>query len=224
MDKHRFLSYIFPQTIARFSTTFNKDIRVNEEYGQRKLLVNGSRQSGIYIDGLWRGALKTFGITRDLSVNRILVLGVAGGTVIHLLSKFYPKAQITGVDIDRLMITVGKKYFGLDDLSNLRTVYADAKKFIQIKQTPYDLIIVDLFFGGSIPAFVSSTDFLNDLGKMLTPRGKTVINYLSEGEYVKSSEILNQKLQSLFGEVRDTVRFRNRFFLVSTPRIYGKID
>src|SRR3990167_7141257 len=100
------LSYFYPQTVGRFTSFYNKDIRVVEEQGRYKILVNGSRQSGPYIEMLWRKALSSFSITKNLPVKRILVLGVAGGNLIHLLRKMYPSASIVGVDIDQVMIDI----------------------------------------------------------------------------------------------------------------------
>src|SRR3990167_4267490 len=95
-------SYIFPQTILRTSSKYNSHIRINEERGKLKLLVNGSRESGEYIEKLWKEAFAAFGLGSGLNAPQglppsILVLGVAGGTVIHLLHHMYPIATITGV-------------------------------------------------------------------------------------------------------------------------------
>src|SRR3990167_925734 len=97
-------SYIYPQTIERFSTVYNHDIRVVEDHGKLKILVNGSPQSGPYIEKLWKNALRSFGFPKKIVPKSILVLGIAGGTVIHLLHQWYPEAKITAVDIDQTMI------------------------------------------------------------------------------------------------------------------------
>lgn len=124
------LSYLVPRTVLRFSTQYNSDVRVLEEQGAYKLLVRGSRQSGEYIKILWQTAFSNFGVFPSPDVKNILVLGVAGGTVIHMLHAIYPDAQIEGVDIDEKMIEVGKKYFGLNHVANLTLKRADAKQFV----------------------------------------------------------------------------------------------
>src|SRR3990170_5760994 len=138
-----FVSYIIPQTIARFSTKYNEDIRVVEESGKPKLLVDGSRQSGGYVEWLWKKAFAAFKLGSGLKgpqglIPTILVLGVGGGTVIHLLHKRYPDAHITAVDIDPKMIEIGKRFFALGTIPNLSLVVADAEKFIK-KKTHFDL-------------------------------------------------------------------------------------
>lgn len=210
------LSYIFPQTIFCASSTYNHDIRVIEEQGQYKLLVSGSRQSGVYIKNLWEQALAAFasGLTPPRS---ILVLGVAGGTVIHLLRRMYPKAAIVGVDIDDIMLFVGRTYFGLSDMKNVTLIQADARRFVadaRRKNVRYDGIVVDVFFGRTIPDFVKNTSFLLSLKKILSPKGWMVINYLRELEYEEHSHVLGASLKKIFGNVSDFPIVRNRFFSV----------
>lgn len=209
------LSYLVPQVIAHFSTPYNRDIRILEEKGKYKLLVNGSRQSGPYIQTLWQHAFTTFGIIPSPDVRSVLVLGVAGGTVIHLLHALYSHAEITGVDIDDKMITIGKKYFGLDSISGLTLVQSDAKAFVtsaRADKKKWDMVVLDIFVGTTIPPFVAQESFLLDVNAILTPRGALLINYLREREYMTLSNLLADKLAKVFHFVKDTEIYFNRFF------------
>ncbi|MBI5619444.1 methyltransferase domain-containing protein [Candidatus Gottesmanbacteria bacterium] len=209
------LSYLIPQTILRTSSKYNRDIRINEERGKLKLLVNGSRQSGAYIERLWRRAFKAFAITHQNSVRSILVLGVAGGTVIQLLHRMYSDASITGVDIDEVMIHVGRTYFGLAAMNKLHLIRMDAKHYVRqavAQKRRYDLVIVDLFFGRHIPAFIRSSRFLEQVKKLIQPDGRVIINYLREQEYKEQSDKLIALLQKMFVGVSDFGIFHNRFF------------
>jgi len=85
------LSYIVPRVIYKTGSRYNRKIWVVEEAGKNKLLVNGARESGPYIEGLWRYALRELLVDSSRLVQNILVLGVAGGTVIHLLHALYPE-------------------------------------------------------------------------------------------------------------------------------------
>lgn len=203
-----FVSYFIPQEVARFGTKYNQDIRVIEESGKLKLLVNGSRQSGKYVEWLWKKTLSEFNLGSDF--NNILVLGVAGGTVIGLLHTMYPDCRITGVDIDPQMIEIGKRFFGLDTIPNLTLVCADAKKFIE-KKLHFDLIIVDVFTGRHIPEFVGNKKFLTTLKQ----RGNmAIINYLRELEYKEKSQKLQDMVEKLFPVVKNYQIAHNSFYLV----------
>lgn len=209
------ISYFFPTIVFRASTKYNRDIRVVEEKGVNKLLVNGSRQSGEYIKSLWQHALAEFHIIPSPDIKRILVLGVAGGTIIHLLHAVYPDALIDGVDIDREMLEIGKKYFYLDSVKGLTLTQVDAKEYVakSIRQRKkWDMIAVDVYVGASIPAFVGENQFLHDLKTILSPRGIVLINYLREFEYEKLSMHVSEKLRGVFHRVKDTEINCNRFF------------
>lgn len=212
------LSYIIPQKIAEFATPFNTYIRINDEGDKRKLLVNGSPQSGKYIDVLWHAAFCAFTIASQKNVKNVLVLGVAGGTVIHKVHALFPHASIIGVEIDPVMIDIGKKYFDLETISSLHLVHADAKIFVSkevTKKHRYDLVIVDMSFGRIIPEFLSTPQFIKKLQALMSKNGCVVINYLRELEYQKKSDAFMKTVQEYFPVVRDHVIYRNRFFFCS---------
>lgn len=214
-----FLSSLFPQTVLRTSSRYNSDICVIREWGGHKLLVNGSRQSGPYIRKLWERAFRKFRLVDLQDMHTIVVLGVGGGTVIELLAKRFPAAAITAVDIDPTMIAIAKQYFGIERLPNVRLVGADAKIFVEHcskKGKVFDLVIVDLFIGREIPAFVATERFYKKFKHVTSPRGAVVINYLREREYQKKSEEVMSVLQRIFFTVRDYSIANNRFFFAST--------
>lgn len=208
----RFFSYIFPQTLYRTSSKYNKDIRVQLVAGNYKLLVHGSRQSGEYIRKLWKKALSSL---KKTSIQTVLVMGIGGGTVIKLLKERYNEAEITGVDIDPVMIEVGKKYFGLDKLPNLKLIRKDAKDYVK-EQTPvrkkFDLIIIDIFSGRHNPVFLLEDEFLRNCKKLISKDSELIMNYSYAHDYVTKSERLYRKLKRLFGSVKSQVIGLNRFF------------
>lgn len=209
------ITYIIPRVVARYSSPVNRDIRVLEEKGKYKLLVDGSRQSGEYILKLWQQALCQFGIIPSPDVQSILVLGVAGGTVIHLLHALYPDALITGVDVDARMIDIGKKYFGLDNVKGLTLTVSDAKEFVRSaasKKKQWDMVVADLFVGAAIPAFVGEEGFIRNVKRVVTPKGMLLVNYLREREYGALSALLYGKLIKQFRSVTDCTLYFNRFF------------
>lgn len=187
---------------------------------------------------LWQSAFNSFSLPAD--VQKILVLGVGGGTVIKLLATKYPEAQITGVDIDQTIINIAKTYFELSELQRLsfRTAFdagrnplhkeisrfanaslemtnADALKFLpqEIKaQRCYDLVVVDLFSGREIPAFVSTHKFIQNIKHVLRPHGQFVINYLREHEYAPRAQALYAKYKHNFPVVNKFEINNNAFF------------
>lgn len=205
-------SYLYPQTVLRASTEFNRDIRVVETAGTYKLLVNGSSQSGPYIESLWKKVFARFGIGK-IRPRRVLVLGVGGGTVIKLLYSIFPHVHITAVDIDPYMTQLGYEFFLIPKA--VKIVYQDARKYVRSSVNRYDLIIVDLFSGRDIPKFVASTSFLRSLSMLLAKDGCILFNYLREKEYRELSDDFFFRLKRIYPEVFDCKLFLNRFFMVS---------
>lgn len=209
-------SYLYPQVVARYRSRHNRDIRVVEEQGKFKVLVNGSPQSGPYIEGLWRKVFRAFPISEIRSPKSILVLGIAGGTAITLLKTMVPNARITAVDIDKTMIMVGKRWFHLGDISGVTLVCDDAKKFVahQGKSgAKYNLILVDIFQGRDIPEFIEKEEFWRDIKDLLVKDGVVILNYLREKGYREKSNMLLDKLRRIFHSVNTKEIFLNRFMV-----------
>ena len=209
-------SYLFPQTICITSSKFNRHIRVNEEWGKMKLLVNGSPQSGSYIANLWKQAFDHFSIETQ-KPKSALILGVGGATVVSLLSNYFPGINQTCIDIDKVIIDIAKKYFSVFSIPNVSIVHADAHTYVKqliARKKTYDCIIIDLFIGGSIPSFVEDRKFIESIHRLLTPKGFLCINFLREAKYREKSDSLYTILQSVYAKTTEYEIARNRFFYV----------
>lgn len=106
--------------------------------------VGGYEQSGPLVEEVWKKALKAL----DFTPKNILILGLGCGSAAKVISKKFPTAKITGVEIDPVMIKIGKKYFGLGKIPNLKITCADALNFVKKTKQKFDLILVDVYVGG----------------------------------------------------------------------------
>lgn len=207
-------TYIIPRLVYKTHSVYNHDIRVYEEAEKYKLLVNGSRESGEFIKQLWKDALYGLHMCTQDSMKRILVLGVAGGAVIHLLHDMYPDAVIVGVDIDDQMISIGKQYFGLEQMNSLTCVTDDAKHYAATYTGKhFDCIVVDVFIGTDVPSFVQQRAFQKHIHHMLYPHGRVLINYAYKTGAKDRSEDIHSLLASMYPEVFLHRTQYNRFFL-----------
>lgn len=209
------LTYIIPRLVFRTKSPYNRDIRVIEESGKNKLLVNGSSESGEFVRRLWSSAFLALGVGEThTKVSRILVLGVAGGTVIHMLRRLYPQAAVVGVDIDKTMIGIGKKFFGLGTVHSLKLVCDDAKHYVKMyKGDPFDCIVADVFIGSDSPSFLERADFHTQIKRMLTRHGYLLVNYAFRIGAEDVSLELRTALSALYPVVRQHTTRYNRFFL-----------
>ncbi|WP_185822857.1 fused MFS/spermidine synthase [Xanthomonas sp. GW] len=105
----------------------------------------------------------------------VLVLGSAAGGSLRALELAFPKARITGVDLDPKVHEVATKMFGVDAKRH-HLVTADARMHLASSTERYDLIIVDLFSGEFIPSHCVSVEFFELVKQRLSANGSLFIN------------------------------------------------
>jgi spermidine synthase len=110
---------------------------------------------------------------------RMLVVGLGGGTLPMFLRKHYPTAEIDAVDIDPEVVYVAKRYFEFREDSRMRVHVGDGREFIERYRQPYDLIFLDAFSSDSVPAHLTTQEFLRAVRRALKPGGVVVGNVWS---------------------------------------------
>ncbi len=172
---------------------FNGHLRVFKTWGMGTYIqAGGLTQSGGIVESIWRSTLRQIK-SAEYIVQNILILGLGGGTLAKLLRKKYPNAKITGVEIDPIMIELGKKYLDLDKY-NIDIKIQDARKF---KFGKYDLVIVDMYNGDNFPKEFESDEFL----KKLTKFKLTIINRLYFGDKRPDTVRFGNRLEKIFKNV-----------------------
>ena len=171
---------IFTKTLFQQTSKYNGEVKVIDGFGERRLVADGYTQSrvlnkngltGSYWDGFVNPMIK-------LRVNgRVLILGLAGGTIAKMLTQKFGLITIDGVDIDPLMVELGQKYLNFNE-KNVNIIIADALKFLKNCRYKYDLVCVDLFAHGDVAVGAESEEFFQDIKKILNQGGLIVINNL----------------------------------------------
>jgi hypothetical protein len=78
---------------------------------------------------------------------RVLVLGLAGGSVARAVRALAPRAEIVGVENDPAVLRAARRHFQLDRLGvELRAI--DARDYLAAETRRFDLVVEDLFVGG----------------------------------------------------------------------------
>ena len=149
---------------------------------------------------------------------RILIVGLGGGTVPGFLHKHYPQATIDVVDIDPDVVHVAKRFFGFREDATLHAHVADGRRFIEECRNPYDLIFLDAFGSENIPYHLATREFLQAVRRALSPRGVAVGNIWS-----RASNPLYDSMVRTYQEVFDDlyifdVRGAGNKILVALPR------
>ena len=144
--------------------------------------------------------LPAFAFTED-KLQRVLVLGVGGGTVLKQIQKYISPQCITGIELNPVHLTVAKKYFGLKHKS-FELVEADAIDWLTTyKGEKFDLIIDDLFGhqeGVADRVIKVNKQWAETLLKHLNSTGIIAINFGSNNELKNSAMLAYKKITNQF--------------------------
>ncbi len=171
------LSYFIPMNIYKTNSSISKSIEVTMNNGTLMLDSKNTNYSYGSLQRILRKGLKYIGFERIQNFNSILVLGVAGGSVIKTLAEEIKcKAKITGVEIDPSIITIANTYFKLNEVKNLDIIIEDAFEFVLRTRETYDLIIIDIFQDTTMPNFLFEDFFIDRINALLNVNGFILFN------------------------------------------------
>ncbi len=173
----KLFSYLLPITIFKQKSNISQTLEVTWTDGKLVLDSKNTNYSYGSLQRILRKGLKIIGFERIETMKSILVLGVAGGSVIRtLVDEIHFKGKITGVDIDQAVIEIANAYFKLNKIPNLEIIIDDASEFVQKTKNKFDLIIIDIFQDTKMPDFLFETYFLNRICFLLNPKGFVLFN------------------------------------------------
>ena len=205
----RLFSYLIPIKIYEAKSALSKSIEVTWANGELVLDSLNTNYSYGSLQRILKVGLKNIGYDKITVMDSILVLGVAGGSVIKtLVDEVKFKGKITGVELDSEIIKIANTYFKLDQIKNLEIVIDDAFEFVLKTKNKYDLIIIDIFQDTTMPNFLFETFFINRICYLLKSKGIVLFNTMILNE---TQNLRNKKYVSDFNQ--------NQFKIRTIPRI-----
>jgi len=205
----RLLSYLLPIKIHQKKSEFSKNLEVTWNNGYLVLDSENTNYSFGSLQRVLKKGLKYIGYDRIKKFDSILILGVAGGSIIETLKndlKF--EGKITGVEIDPAAIEIANKYFGLDQFNNVEIIIDDAFEFVLKTKEKYDLIVIDIFQDTTMPNFLFEDFFINRINFLLNINGFILFNTM----------ILDYK------DRRRNAIYKSKFDSNYSVRLYPKIE
>ncbi len=109
-------------------------------------------------------------------VDRVLMIGLGGGTFTGLLRRQMPGVWLDVVEIDPVVIRVAKRFFGVKEDARYRIHRADGAAFVRTVADRYDLVLIDAYSGDGIPAHLGRRAFFEDVRARMTRTGVVVVN------------------------------------------------
>tara|TARA_R110000772_G_scaffold19634_12_gene54776 strand:- start:3626 stop:4537 length:912 start_codon:yes stop_codon:yes gene_type:complete len=203
-----------------------RNILVEESKGLRCLKFNvkssKTQQSCMLVDDPQR---LVFNYTKMLfsslllnpNPERILIIGLGGGTMSNALHQIYPKATITNVEIDPAVIKVARNYFTFFENDHITAIAQDGRIFVKresIKKQQYDWIILDAFNGDYIPEHLMTQEFLQEAKNLLSANGVLAANTFSVSDLYNYESATYKSVFGDFFNVRNNNN-SNRIILAS---------
>ena len=212
-----------------------RNILVEEKRGLRCLKFNvrsaKTQQSCMLVDDPQRLVFNyTKMLFSSLLVNpnpeRILIVGLGGGTMSNSLHQIFPSATITNVEIDPAVIKVARSYFGFFENERVTSVVQDGRIFVKravLKKQQYDWIILDAFNGDYIPEHLLTKEFLQETKQLLSNNGVLSANTFSVSDLYNFESATYKAVFGDFFNVSNN-RNSNRIILTSMqPLPDGKL-
>jgi spermidine synthase len=173
----KLFSYFIPIKIFKVNSSLSKSIEVTWANGELVLDSENTNYSYGSLQRILRKGLKHIGFEKITTMDHVLVLGVAGGSVVKtLVDEINFKGKITGVEIDPGIIAIANEYFKLNEIQNLEIIIDDAFEFVLKTKDRYDLIIIDVFQDTTMPNFLFEQFFVNRICFLLKSKGIVLFN------------------------------------------------
>lgn len=167
-------------------------LSTNVLFGVQSVTMKDKGLTGMYYDtALAAPALAD-------NANSALILGMGTGTYARQLKQYYPKMNITGVEIDQKITDLAGEYF--DEPADIPVTTYDGRAWLAASHDKYDVIMVDAYQDITIPFQMSSTEFFTMVREHLNPGGVMVVNMnmISDGQG-SINEALSDTIASVFG-------------------------
>ncbi|CAA9203154.1 Polyamine aminopropyltransferase [Flavobacterium bizetiae] len=197
----KLFSYIIPIKIFKKKSERSKIIEVTWANGELVLDSENTNYSYGSLQRILRYGLRNIGYDKILKMDHILLLGVAGGSVIKtLVDEIEYKGKVTGVEIDSEIIQIANQYFDLDKIKQLEIIIDDAFEFVLKTKNKYDLIIIDIFEDIKMPNFLFESFFSERICFLLKNNGFVLFNtmILDEAHNVRNRKYISEIDSNLY--------------------------
>lgn len=200
-------------------------IRVLEDRRERRLIVAGDTLSIYPLGGdwarvereYWWKALEGVAIPPRPTV---LMVGLGGGTQVHLIRRIAKPRRITVIERDAAIVDIARNWFGLDAVPGLEICCGDAADVLPGLARlgrRFDFIMEDAAYGLEVEG---AMDLARALAALVSPRGTLVLNR----HWRHDAKAVRHTLASFFREVSmKRVKREGENVLIYCARPVGEI-
>ena len=184
---------ILPKILYSTESEYNGKIDVVQVGNTRKIRVGNIDQSISWnspnTQRLYWGRAIDVLKQNEPNLKNILILGLGGATIQHLVSREFPEAHMVSIDIDEQILDVAKKYFELEEIQNHRVIIDDACRVIVepenygLMKQSFQAALVDIYIGNKYPDLGKSGNFVAAIKDMVVPGGLVIFDRIYTEEH-----------------------------------------
>lgn len=180
---------------------------IEDEAGVRRLRFerDGIDQSAVVpgdpddlVFAYMRGLMTAFAL--DPEPERVLLVGLGGGTFPMFVRRHVEDAHIDVVEIDPVVLAVAEEHLGFRRDPKLQVHLEDGRRFVERATARWSVIALDAYSADNIPEHLVTRGFYEAVRARLAPGGVMVANLWSEYASPRYFDIL-RTLESVFDEV-----------------------
>lgn len=159
---------------------------------------------------------------------RVLVLGVGGGAVMHMMNEFFNCEKITGLELNPMHIKIAHQYFALNSHS-FELIETDAIEWVEnYSGEKFDVIIDDLFYeeaGEPIKVATPNATWFYHLYSQLKPQGMVIMNFVGRHSAMQAAPLHDESVQNLlpFGLHLTTPFYDNHVLAFSSQPLHSRV-
>jgi spermidine synthase len=110
-----------------------------------------------------------------------LIVGLGGGGFSRFLARRFPGLRIDAVEIDPVVVEVGREFFEVREGPGLTIHLDDGAAYLETLRAAgardrYDVILLDAYTGAQVPAHLATVEFFERVHEQLAPGGVVVAN------------------------------------------------
>lgn len=137
------------------------------------------------------------GLLLNPNPERVLVIGLGGGSIPIALADLFPNAEIDVVEVDEAVVRVAEEFFYFEETANMRVFVDDGRPFIKragLRSETYDFIILDAFSGDYIPEHMLTREFLEEVKTIMADDSVLVANTFSTSRLYDHESVTYQRV------------------------------
>lgn len=133
-------------------------------------------------------------------VERIAIIGLAGGTIARQHNAVYPGLPMDGIEIDPATVEAGRRTMDLT-MPNLNVIIEDGRFALNRLDHAYTMIVIDAYRVPYVPWHLTTVEFFQEVRDHLAPDGVVAINVGRTSSDRRLIEAMTRTLLDVFPTV-----------------------